>query len=233
MRALLVTDPLLLLSTVIMGSVSICSSLADRDGHLQDRIARRWARLLLRIAGVEVRVRGLQNLDADCNYVFVGNHTSLMDTPVALASIPRRFLFVANEKYFRIPVLGTHLRRAGHLAVDMSDPRTSLRTAAMAAQCIRTRRLSILLFPEGTRAKMAMHEFKEGAAFIAIKAGAPVVPMAIEGTRDVLPAGSIYVRPGPVTVTLGKPLPTEGLSLRDRGPLTRAMQANVEALLRA
>jgi 1-acyl-sn-glycerol-3-phosphate acyltransferase len=117
--------------------------------------------------------------------------------------------------------------------VDPSDPRAALRAAAAAADTIRRRRVSILLFPEGTRNKGAgLGVFKEGAAFIAIKSGAPVVPMALNGTREVLSPGSVYVRSGDVTLALGKPIPTAGLTLKDRCTLTCAMREGVEALLR-
>src|SRR5438128_264698 len=92
-----------------------------------------WARMLLRISGVKVRIQGLERLDLNACYVFFGNHVSLMDTPVVLGSIPVRFLFMANRKYFKIPFLGTHLRRAGHLPVVTSDPRASLRSMSDAA----------------------------------------------------------------------------------------------------
>lgn len=232
LRSLLITDPAVILCTIVMGSVSVASSVFDRNGVVQDRIARLWARLLLGLCFIRVRVPGKERLDLNRPYVFVGNHLSLMDTPVVLANIPVRFLFMANEKYFRYPFLGTHLRRSGHLAVDSDDVRGSLKVMSEAARTISEKGWSILLFPEGARSKDGRFgEFKEGAAYIAIKAGVPVVPMALVGTREVLAVGSHHIRGGRVELRLGTPIPTTGLSLKDRGALTQLMHDRVAELL--
>jgi 1-acyl-sn-glycerol-3-phosphate acyltransferase len=187
--------------------------------------------MLLAIGGVRVRVRGQDNIEHGACYVFAGNHLSLMDTPVVLANVPTRFLFLVNEKYVRIPFLGTHLRRTGHFSVNMEeDVRTSLKAMTEAANVIKARRLSILLFPEGTRARGPMGEFKEGAVYIAIKAGVPIIPFAIRGSREVLPVGSIQVRGGEVDLVFGKPIPTCGLALKDRTKLNQLLYDTVARL---
>ncbi|MEX2260998.1 MAG: lysophospholipid acyltransferase family protein [Bryobacteraceae bacterium] len=219
------------MATIVMGSLSVLSSFFDSDGHIQEKVARAWSRFLLFVSGVRVDVQGLEQLDLSANYVFVANHLSLMDTPVVLASVPVRFLFIAAEKYFRIPFLGTHLRRGGHLPVNILDPRGALKVMTEAARLIRERNLSIVLFPEGTRARGPMGEFKEGAAYIGIKSGIPVVPMAILGTRDILPAGSLHLRAGRAQLRIGEPLPTGNLTLKDRAQLTSALRARVCELL--
>jgi 1-acyl-sn-glycerol-3-phosphate acyltransferase len=215
-----------------MGTISLVASIVDKEGSFTDSVARCWARMLLAISRVRVRVRGAQNIQPHTCYVFAGNHLSLMDTPVVLASIPKRFLFLVNEKYVRIPLLGTHLRRTGHFSVNMEeDVRVSLRAMTEAAKTIKERRLSILLFPEGTRSRGGeMAEFKEGAVYIAIKAGVPLIPFAIRGTRDVLPVGSIEVRGGAVDLVLGEAIDTEAYALKDRARLNQLLHDRVAAL---
>ncbi|MCW5976533.1 MAG: 1-acyl-sn-glycerol-3-phosphate acyltransferase [Bryobacteraceae bacterium] len=220
-----------MLATVVMGTISVAASFFDREGRFTDRVARRWARMLLAIGRVRVRVRGAEHLQPGCRYVLAGNHLSLMDTPVVLANVPIRFLFLVNEKYVRIPFLGTHLRRTGHFSVNMEeDVRASLRSMTEAAAAVRQRGVSILLFPEGTRATGPMGEFKEGAVYIAIKAGVPLVPFAICGTREVLPVGSIQVRGGDVDLVFGEPMSTDGHALKDRSKLNRMLYDRVAAL---
>jgi 1-acyl-sn-glycerol-3-phosphate acyltransferase len=231
LRSLLVTDPLIILATIVMGSLSVLSSFFDAEGRKQHVISRTWARMLLAISGVKVNFAGLENLSPEGHYVFVGNHLSLMDTPVVLGNLPYQFLFLVNVKYVRLPFLGTHLRRGGHFAVDPNDTRAGLKILSEAARHIQSRRLSVLLFPEGARARAGLQEFKQGAAYIAIKSGAPVVPFAIRGTRDVLPIGSVHIRPGRVEFLIGKPIPTEGLTLKDRATLTDLMRTRVGELL--
>ncbi len=221
--ALLCKAPLIVLATIFMGSLSFAVSFADSEGVITDRIARWWARILLMVGGVRVRVHGLESIDPRRHYVFAGNHLSLMDTPVVLANVPVRFLFMVNAKYVRLPFLGTHLRRCGHFSVEQDDVRAAMRSMTEAARTIRERRLSILLFPEGTRSRGAMTEFKEGAAYIAIKAGVDVVPFAIRGTREVLPVGSVHIRGGEVDLAFGNPIAVAGYALKDRARLTRRM----------
>lgn len=228
--ALLFKDPLIILATVFFGSVSVAVSYFDRRGRLTDRVARMWARLLLAIAGVRMRVRGLENIDPSRGCLFVGNHLSLYDTPVVLANVPVRFRFLVNAKYVRMPFLGTHLRRCGHFSVEPSDVRGSLRSMTSAAAVLEDSGVSILMFPEGSRAPGEMGEFREGAAYIAIKAGAPVIPFAVQGTREVLPIGSLHVRGGPVELIFGEPIPVHTYALRDRARLTRLMFEEVAAL---
>lgn len=229
--ALLVKDPLIIAATIVFGTVSVGVSFFDPAGQVTDRIARAWARLLLRIAGVRLRFEGLEHIDPAGRYLFAGNHLSLFDTPVVLSSIPVRFLFLVNARYVRLPFLGTHLRRSGHFSVDPEDTRGSIRILAAAARAVRERGLSILVFPEGTRSRDGkVGEFREGAAYLAIKAGIPVVPFAIHGTREVLPAGSIHVRRGVVRVVFGAPVDTARYTVKDRAALNDRLREEVASL---
>ena len=127
--------------------------------------------MLLAVSFIRVRVEGVEKLDPRGAYVFVANHGSFMDIPALLASLPQQFRFFAKKSLFRIPFLGTHLERAGHIPVDRSNARASLKSMMEAARIIRERGVSVLNFPEGGRSAEGLREFKEGPAYIAIKAG--------------------------------------------------------------
>jgi 1-acyl-sn-glycerol-3-phosphate acyltransferase len=123
------------------------------------------------------------------------------------------------------------LKRAGHLAVVRGDARASVKSMTLGAQLIQERKVSVLLFPEGGRSRTGeMREFKEGAAYIAIKAGVPIVPVGIVGTRAVLPMGSNYVRAGHVILRIGDPIPTADVKLKDREQLTQTLVRRVAGL---
>ncbi len=96
---------------------------------------------------------------------------------------------------------------------------------------IAERRVSVLLFPEGGRSPKGLREFKEGAAYIAIKAGVPAVPIAITGMRQLLPMGSVHLRSGVATVRIGEPIPTAELKLSDRADLNRRLHDEIARLL--
>ncbi len=220
LRAALITDPLIALATAFMGTLSLISSLFDSTGRLQHRIACEWGMMLLRIAGVKLLVTGLERLSPDGTYVFASNHRSFMDIPAILPSIPVQFRFMAKKSLWKVPFIGYHLHRAGHIPVERTDARAAVRSMSEAARIIRERRVSVLVFPEGGRTRGEMREFKDGAAYIAIKAGVPIVPITLTGTRDVLPMGALLVRPGRVTLRIGEPIPTAGMALNQRHELT-------------
>src|SRR5437879_2694695 len=143
-RSLLITDPIIILATILMGSVSLLASLFESSGRVQHKISRIWERMLLAVSGVEMRTEGLERIDPRGAYVFVANHRSFMDVPVLLAHIPLQFRFLAKKGLFLIPILGTHLRRAGHLPVVRDNPRASLRSMSDAAKIIRARGVSVM-----------------------------------------------------------------------------------------
>lgn len=229
-RALVITDPLIIAATAFMGSVSLLLSLFDSSGYAQHRMARGWSRILLKISRVKVRVDGLEKIAPGGSYVFVANHRSYMDVPVILAHVSVQFRFLANKNLFRVPFIGYHLQRAGHLPVDNANPRESLRSMSEAARVIQERYISILVFPEGGRTHGELRPFKEGAAYIAIKAGVPVVPVALLGMREILPMGSIYVQGGEVRLCIGDPIPTIDLSPQDRARLSQQLRDAVSEL---
>jgi len=231
LRSLLFSTPLIALATMAMGTLSLLASLVDRTGRTQHRLARTWGRMLLGASFIRVRTEGLEKLDRNATYVFVANHASYMDIPALLASLPFQFRFFAKQGLYKIPFLGGHLNRAGHLPVDRSSPRASLKSMSEGARIVAQRRISVLLFPEGGRCPEGLREFKEGAAYIAIKAGVAVVPMALVGMRRLLPMGSIHLRSGEAVLRIGDPIPTAGMGLHGRTALNARLYQEVAQLL--
>ena len=222
-------DPLIIFSTFFFGLISLLASPFDRSGGFMIKTARVWARSLLAIAGVKVNVQGIEKLKPGTAYVFASNHLSYMDTPVILTHIQANFRFMAKRGLFQIPLLGTHLGQAGHIPVPREDPRAAIKTMTLAAETIRSKNISILIFPEGGRSDDGeLHPFKDGAAYIAIKAQVPLVPVAISGTREILAMHSATFHRGKVSLTIGDPICTTGL---DRKSLTEKARQSIVALL--
>jgi 1-acyl-sn-glycerol-3-phosphate acyltransferase len=231
LRSLFFSTPLIALSTIVLGTVSLIASFFDASGNTQHAVARVWGRVLLAAGFIRVRAEGLEKLDPRAPYVLVANHSSYMDIPAILARLPNQFRFFAKKSLFQIPFLGWHLRRAGHLQVDRSSARASLKTMSEGARLVRERGVSVLLFPEGGRSPHALREFKEGAAYIAIKAGVPAVPIALVGMRRILPMGSIHIRSGRAVLKVGDPIPTEGMTVSDRAALNQRLYREIARLL--
>ena len=229
-RTFVISAPLIAVSTVLLATFSLICSIWDKTGRTQHAAACRWARFLLAVSFVRRRVYGAEKLDPNRSYVLVSNHASYMDTPAVLSSIPLQFRFFAKKGLFSIPFLGWFLTRAGHLPVVRGDARASLKAMSEGARLIRERGISMLLFPEGGRTLERMREFKEGAAYIAIKAGVPIVPIGLANTRRVLRMHSNIIYPGWIEIRVGDPIPTENLSLSDRGRLNTMLEEQVARL---
>jgi len=231
LRNLLISYPGILLATVILGTASVFVSFFSKTGRTQHAISRAWARWLLWACGVKIRVEGAGNIPPGGSYVLVSNHRSYLDSPIVLPLVDVQFRFLAKNSVFYWPVIGFHLRRAGHLPVHYDNPRESLKSMAAAARTIQQKGISILLFPEAGRTMGDLDPFKDGAAYIAIKAGVPVVPMGLLGSLEVLPTGSALIRPGTVTLKIGEPIPTIDLPLSERTRLTQTMYRRVAELI--
>jgi 1-acyl-sn-glycerol-3-phosphate acyltransferase len=229
-RSALWMCPLIGAATVFMGTVSMFSSIFDSTGKLQHQVAVAWAKMLLKICLVRVDVIGAQRLDPNQAYVFCSNHFSLIDTPLMFSSMPRPFRILARHRLWRIPFLGWHLGRAGHLPVNRENPREAVKNIQDAADKIRSG-TTILLFPEGGRRDGTnARPFKPGAAHIAIRAGVPIVPVAIVGTSKILPRGCSHLRPGRAELRIGDPISTDALTKSDGKDLIRRVQETVDQI---
>ena len=205
--------PAISLYTIVLGTTSLLSTLVDRKGNFAHRCARAWARLILGTTGVRVTVEGVEKLDPHRSYVFAANHQSIYDIPIVFASVPFQLRIVAKQSLGRIPFMGWHLHRAGHLLVDRRNPGPDI--VRKMARLVREGS-SLIVFPEGTRSVDGqLGRFKKGSFLVALGANLPVVPVTIEGSRHVMQKGRLTVRPGNVRLTVHEPIPTEGLGRQD------------------
>jgi 1-acyl-sn-glycerol-3-phosphate acyltransferase len=218
--------PAISIYTVVLGTLSLASALADRRGVLAHRCARWWAWLILKTTGVRVAVEGAGRLAPDRAYLFLANHQSIYDIPVLFWHLPFQIRIIAKASLGRFPFLGWHLRRSGHVLVDRTNPGQA--TFAQVARLMRDG-VSLLVFPEGTRsADGQVSRFKAGTILLAIETGIPIVPVAIDGTREVMRKGRLMTCPGHALVRIYEPVPTAGLTRAD----ARALAARVEATVR-
>jgi len=229
--ALLIRDPLIIISTAIMGSISLAVAHWDTNGNKQLKVARTWSRMLLFIAGAKVKTVGLEKIEPGVSYVIVCNHVSYMDTPVLMAHLPVNFRFMAKQELFKVPFIGPHLTKAGHISVPLDDWRAALKVLGSVGATLKEKGQSVLIFPEGGRSENGqLQEFKDGAAYLAIKGQVKILPAAIVGIYDVLPMHSGHMRPGHVTLRIGDPLDVSGLKSSDRAELTERLRQTILAL---
>lgn len=211
--------------TIVLGTISIVSSLVDPSGDIGHTCARAWAWLILKTTGVRVTVRGVERLERGRSYVFASNHQSIYDIPIVFASIPLQLRIVAKDSLGSFPFLGWHLRRTGHLLVDRKNPGAGI--VKKMARLVGGAR-SLIVFPEGTRSvDGTVGRFKGGIFLVAIDAGLPIVPVSIAGSRHVMLKGRLMTRPGDVTLTIHDPIPTAGVGRAGARELAERVQEAV------
>jgi 1-acyl-sn-glycerol-3-phosphate acyltransferase len=206
------------------------SALSLRDPRHADGALHLWGRSVLAAAGVRSEAHGLERIPAG-HVVFVCNHQSHYDALVFLAHVRKHTRWVAKRELFRIPLFGGAMRRVGNIPVERSGGQKDRSRLSESVQAVRER-VSVMFFAEGTRSLDGqLRPFKKGAAMLAIQAGVPVVPVAVSGTRLILPKGGRAVRWGQrVALVVGEPLSTEGLQVQDREALTHRLEAAVAGL---
>lgn len=196
-----------------------------------DRVVRLWGRSLVYAAGVDLHTENIETIRNDERYVLVANHYSYLDIPCILTAIPQPIRFMAKISLFKIPIFGWALARAGFIPVDRKNRKTAKSSFDLAAERIRKGN-TIVIFPEEGRSRQRqMRPFQRGAFLLALKAERTIVPIAIDGTFDVFPAIRWRVTPGRVTLRVGRPIPTEGMSVRNKSHLLEDAREQIQTML--
>lgn len=212
-------------STLIFGILAILASLLGGPGSkLPHLVARIWGRGILVASRVKVNVIGLENIDLKKPYVYMPNHISNFDIPVALGYLPVQFRWLAKAELFKIPLFGFAMRRAGYISIDRSNRRAAFKSLEQAADTIRNG-VSIIIFPEGTRSRDGkLQDFKKGGFVMAIAAGVPIVPINIKGTYEIMSKSGLRIQPGKVTVEIKPPITTDTYTRKTKEKLMGAVR---------
>jgi 1-acyl-sn-glycerol-3-phosphate acyltransferase len=217
----------LIYTVLLAGPAAIASMFAD--GHLCTPIFRLWAWLIFRTCGVSAETHGMDNLRDLKAFVLISNHRSLFDILAIQLLIPREVRFLAKREIKKIPLIGFTLERSENIVIDRASGGRAIRRAL----AVVSHGYSLCVFAEGHRfSDHCVHQFNEGAAWLAIATKLPCVPMAISGTAEVMPRGARFARPGrKIRMILREPIFTAGLKSADRRELTRRLEAEVRAAL--
>jgi len=195
---------------VVMIVPHLIISLFSRTGNISHVLARYWARFTLICANVKVELQGEENMPSG-PAVYMANHVSHFDVFAILGHLNVQFRWTVKKELYSIPLLGLAMRTLGYVMIDRSDHEKAVKSLKNAAERIRSG-TSIFIFPEGTRScdGKLQYPFKKGGFHLAIEAGVPVVPIAVLGSREVLPKHGMRVKPGKIILKAGKPIETAG-----------------------
>lgn len=201
------------------------------SAYVCERCPRRWSRLVLKCAGVRLRVSGINAVDWSKPAILVANHQSWFDVFVLLVAVPGKLRFVAKEELGRIPIFGRAWRGCDHVPIDRSDRRRAIASLNRAGEKLREESLIVTMFPEGTRSPDGrLYSFKKGAFVLAIRTGVAILPVGISGSGAVMPKGSFQVRSGEIRVRVGRPIEAGGLDQVNRDALAEESRHAVAAL---
>jgi 1-acyl-sn-glycerol-3-phosphate acyltransferase len=211
--------PLVGVATIFFGCISLLAGVWDTSGRQQHFIARQWARVLLLIALSPVKIVNGERLRGVGAAVYASNHLSYYDTPVLFAKLPFQFRIIAKAPLWKIPFIGWYLNRSGQVPVDQTSARSAISSLGKGVKTLGAG-LPLVVFPEGGRAwNGELQKMVAGAAWMAIKAQVPLVPLTLVGTYELLPIHVYALRPRPLKLIVGEPISTVGMTTREADAL--------------
>jgi len=213
------------ITTILLGTTAIFLSCFDSSGNIPHRVARLWGKIQLRITGTRVRIQGLENIDPGKSYILVSNHQSSFDIFSLLGYLPLQFRWTAKAELFRIPFMGWAMTRTGYIPIERGSPKKAYRSMLRAAETVRNG-TSVIIFPEGTRSPDGkLQPFKKGVFLIALKSQAPILPITIQGTSQIMRKGDWRTFPGRVQIRIDPPIDTAGTPSAKEEDLSHQVRA--------
>ncbi len=215
---------------LVLGPPLVVHALVSGNSDPLYRAAMLGVRMALWLSGVELEVRGKEKIPYGRAVVYLPNHQGNCDPPAMLAILPPVLVMVKKE-FFRVPILGRGMLARGFIPVDRRNRERAIEAVEQAVERLKAGQ-SFLAFPEGTRSRDGrLQLLKKGVFVMAMKAGVPLVPVSISGSRKIMPKGKFIIRPGCVRITIHDPIPTAGCSTGDRQVLMeRVRQAILSGL---
>lgn len=206
---------LLAVHTIICSILAIIFSLIDRSFNLYFKLSRYFSGGILFLSGIKLKITGLENFDHNGTYVYVANHASQYDIVTMQKSVPNRMAIVFKRELAKIPLFGWQLVLGPYIMIDRKNIGSALNSIDVAKKMMKDKKVSILVFAEGTRSLTGeVQPFKRGAFRMASGVGYPIIPVSISGSNKIMPKGTFKLKSGEIHVHYGSPISTEGISTR-------------------
>ena len=238
LRSYFILAPLIWAYTIVLGTLSLSCSLFDHDGRIQHKLARFWSWLIMKTILSPVTVTGIDNIQGPRDgtagnaepRVYAVTHASALDIPILYVYLPFQFRIVFKSELLSYPFVGWHLKRSGQVCINQQNPAASIGAVKSALRSLRSG-TPLVIFPEGGRTLDGqIQPLLPGAFFLAIKAQADIVPIALADTFALLPMNTYHIKCQPLEMRVGEPISTAGLTVRDTDTVSAKVKAALEAL---
>ena len=230
LRSYFILAPLIWVYTVVLGTISLICSIFDRDGSIQHKFARLWSKLVMKTILSPMKVTGATGFDNSKPKVYAVTHASALDIPILYVYLPFQFRIVFKSELLAYPFVGWHLKRSGQVCINQQNPAASIGAVKSALRSLR-KGMPLVIFPEGGRTPNGqLQPFLPGAFFLAIKAQADIVPIALVDTFDLLPMNTYHIKCQPLEMRIGAPISTAGLTVRDTEAVSAKVKSAIESL---
>ncbi len=232
LRSYFILTPLIWSYTIVLGTLSLLCSLFERNGRAQHSLARLWSWLIMKTILSPVKVTGMNaaKIDSSRPRVYAVTHASALDIPILYVYLPFQFRIIFKSELLSYPFIGWHLKRSAQVCINQQNPSLSIGSIKSALRSLRGG-TPLVIFPEGGRTRDGqIQPFLPGAFFLAIKAQADIVPIALIGTFDLLPMNTYHIKCQPLEMRVGEAISTAGLTLQDTDKVSAQVKSAVETL---
>jgi 1-acyl-sn-glycerol-3-phosphate acyltransferase len=203
------------LHTFVCSVFALIFIFIDRSFTLYHLLSKVFSGGILLISGVRVKTIGIENIDSKATYVFASNHSSQLDITALQWGVPNRLSMIFKKELAKIPFFGWQLALGPYVIIDRKDPQAAMKSLVDAKKVMDKWKISILVFPEGTRSKTGdVQSFKRGGFYLAARSGYPIVPITINGTAKIMPKGSFKLKRGTIYLHFDKPIPTANIKTK-------------------
>ncbi len=198
------------IATIVLGIPVMVAGLLSRTGNLAFSISKLWAYTMLGVSFVRTEIKNKEKIQKGTSYIIISNHQSLYDIISLVTTLGIQYRWFIKKEVIKIPIFGYALYASRNIFIDRSNTIRAIESINRGIKRL-PKGASIMVFAEGTRSPDGqIHEFKKGGFMVAITHKLPILPVTVNGSRRVLPKGSLVIKPGKIQVVIGCPIDTNG-----------------------
>ena len=217
-----------ILNTIVLGSLIIAISPFDKNGNVVHYIGKFWSLLNIYLSGTRLTIKGTERIKKGHTYIVMSNHQGLVDPWVLIGTLPLQLRWTIKSEVKKMPIFGYALERMGHIYVGKKKWKQGDLTLQEALKKLK-KGSSVVIFPEGTRSKDGyLQRFHKGGAIIAIRSGVPILPVTINGSRFVLPKGTLALMPGKIEVIVGESIDSGMFGENEKNQLRAGVKSAIQ-----